>query len=117
MDAKRYNVTYSVHYHQDGLDAADVPEGHGASDSLVLFAITYLESGAMALETGGLDGRGTPSPVPESELFKVLILMAHGLARSTELPEEYRAACEATWLNLQEATKATVERPNGGTGN
>lgn len=86
----RYHVTYSVQAHPRGVPVADVPEGHGATDSVIVLSILSHEDGWRDFAMATLDGRAD-EPMSAHEVWEAWCYMAAALEAHPDTPEALRA--------------------------
>jgi len=100
-----YHMIYEATSKPDGIEKADVPEGFGACDALILGSIIYPPDGSLSLQMASLDGR-TGAELTDLELFKMWSLMAGHLAESTTLSDPKRQVAALLFDMIRAALQA-----------
>ena len=99
----RYKLLYKVEKPAGGVTPADVPEGHGATDALLMASILYPKDGSLSVLFIGIDGRpdgdldNPNSNLDDNEWFKVWTMLTKRLADSPTLPPGKKEFCRLTF--------------------
>jgi hypothetical protein len=98
----KYHLTYQFKPHPDGLEREQVPEGHGASDAVIVLSIIYPSDGSYSFSAFTYDGRaekksGHPEKLAPAELFKAWLMFAGLLKDNEGLDQHRREFCRAAW--------------------
>lgn len=95
----RYNVRYAVEASSEGWAPEELGDDGGA-DALVLISIIFEDDGGRSDVVLSVDGR-TGDQLPDIELFKSWVMLAHRLMGSAELADEAQALCRAVFVDVQ----------------
>jgi hypothetical protein len=98
----KYHTTYKVNAHPEGLEAAEVPDEHGACTALVFASLVYPSDGSFSALVGSMDGR-TGEKLPAAEVWKTWTLMAKSLADDPTLSPNKRMLCQQVFDIVREA--------------
>ena len=95
-----YRLTYTVERHDPPLPRDQIPEGHGATDSLVFVSILEDDAG-ISLRVASRDGNksvgGEEGQLSPQERFKAWLLWARGLMEDPGLDASRRAMAQAAY--------------------
>jgi len=78
-----YHLLYRIDAHPEGLRRDQVPDQHGACDSMVFGSIIHQEDGSISHLLASVDGR-TGEPLPPHQVFMFWAVMAGALADQLE---------------------------------
>lgn len=102
---EKYHVAYSVDWHPEGVSKADVPEGHGATDAILVASMIYTEDGGLSVAFVGGDGR-TNTDLNAGQRFQVFTFLASELADSFELSPEHREIAREAFESVRDRVLA-----------
>lgn len=95
---RSYRLTYTVQRHDPPVPQDQIPEGHGACDSLILVSILE-EDGALSLRFLGRDGKkpmgGDEGDLSPKDHFKTWLFWARALMSDPRLGEGRRAMAQS----------------------
>lgn len=106
----KYHLTYRIEQRPDGLDASQVPEGHGACTALFVAALVMPSAHTISVQFYGVDGRDN-TQLPAVTQFKLWALLAASLAQDPNLEPTYRALCMAVLSELDGAKQEATPEP------
>jgi len=101
-----YHMTYNATSHVDGIERGDIPDGHGATDAMVIASILYGADGSSSVALASHDGR-TDAPLPIVEVFKAWANIAHALKDEETLDPAWRDLCRRVF---EEVRAVVMER-------
>lgn len=99
---EKYHLTYEMKPHPEGIDREKVPDGHGASDAVIVLSIIYPSDGSYSFNAFSFDGRTQGSKegamkLSPKELFKAWLMFAGVLKDYEGLDAHRQQFCRAAW--------------------
>ena len=100
MSDHKYKVAYKTIPLGKGKTKAELhadPEldGYGGTDQFILVSTLLPEDGSRSVQWSSSDGEG--NPLPEKDIFQVMVFMARNLALNGELDPGREKICWAIW--------------------
>jgi hypothetical protein len=107
-----YKLKYDFNADAGQYSKEEIKEaGKGGSDALLLVSVLYPENGSLSIYFESMDGRNEGKSLSDHEVFKIWLMLAGRLGRSTTLNDIQREYADFTMKHYMDKLRDEVEPP------